>query len=150
MEIKFRRAIYSDISVLAECRIKQLKSEGASSQNDILKNIADYYRTAMADGSFIAWVAVAENRVVATSGICFYKKPPYFQNKSGTLGEICSVFTEEEYRRKGLAKKLLGHIADEARKRGVSFLRVSASKMGANLYKSAGFTKAENFYTKKV
>jgi len=117
MNIEFRKATNSDIGRLAIIRQKQLKEAGAISEIDISKNITDYFNAAMADNTFVAWVATIEDKIISTAGISFQKKPPYYSNVFGLIGEICNVFTEKEYRRRGLAKKLLKHIVDEAKSR---------------------------------
>lgn len=150
MNVIFRKATIENIERLTTLRIKQLQEGEVTQDIDISKNIFDYYSRAMSDDSFLAWVAVIDNAIVATCGVSFQKKPPYYSNTSGLLGEICSVYTEKEYRRRGLAKKLLQYITDEARSRGVFALRVSASKMGESLYKNFGFIKAENFFVLQI
>lgn len=149
MNIEFRKAEISDIEKLTEFRQKLLAEDGAPNK-DITENILNYFQSAFKDNSFLAYVAVLNNIIISTCGIAFSKKPPYHSNKSGYIGEICNVYTEKEYRRKGLAKSLLKLTVAEAKNRGVNTLRVSASKMGGYLYKDFGFTKAENFYLLQI
>ncbi len=147
MDIVYRKATVNDIALLTAFRQKQLSEEGAAHAADIAENITGYFLTAMQEGSFTAWVAEADGKTVASCGMCFYKKPPYYQNVSGGLGEVCSVYTEKEYRRKGIAKTLLSRVMDEAAARGVYIIRVSASEAGSRLYRNFGFTQADNFFT---
>lgn len=149
-DIKFRKATAADISKLTELRQKQLTDEETAAPFDISKELSEYFSTAIRDNSFVAWVAVLDEKIISTCGIVFGRKPPYYQNTSGLLGEICNVFTEKNFRRQGLAKRLLQYITEEAKKRKVAVIRVSASKTGEYLYKDFGFVRAENFYTFKL
>ncbi|MDR2039669.1 MAG: GNAT family N-acetyltransferase [Bacteroidales bacterium] len=150
MEVIYRIATHADVKELVVLRMEQLLAEGSALDIDISKDLSGYYTSAIADGSFIAWVAEVNGKIVSTCGIAFSKKPPYYQNTSGLIGEVCNVFTEEGHRRKGFASHLLKIIVDEAKARRIGILRVSASKAGEYLYKDFGFIKAENFYTFKL
>jgi GNAT superfamily N-acetyltransferase len=146
MNFEFRKATVIDIPKLVELRQKQLTDEKTTAPFNISKELFDYFNSAIEDKSFFAWVAVLNEKIIATCGMSFGRKPPYFQNTSGMIGEVCNVFTEKEFRRQGLAKNLLQRIIDEAKERGVISIRVSASEVGKFLYKNFGFSKAENFY----
>ena len=64
--------------------------------------------------------------------------------------EIKSMRTSTSHLRKGVAKKLLKHILEEAKRRGYSRLSLETGSMGAfeparNLYADFGFTYCEPF-----
>ena len=52
----------------------------------------------------------------------FEQKPPYFGCPSGKIGLLSSMFTDPEYRRRGIAKELLSRVIDVARVAKLSFL----------------------------
>jgi GNAT superfamily N-acetyltransferase len=52
----------------------------------------------------------------------FVEKPPYFGCPSGKIGLLSSMFTDPEYRRRGIAKELLSRVIDVARVAKLSFL----------------------------
>ena len=56
----------------------------------------------MADGTFVSWIAVDEDKIVGTSGMSFVEKPPYFGCPSGKMGLLSSMFTNPNYRRMGI------------------------------------------------
>ena len=65
-------------------------------------------------------------------------------------GEIKSMRTSSLHLRKGIAKKLLHHILEEAKRRGYSRLSLETGSMEAfgparNLYATSGFTYCEPF-----
>ncbi len=68
----------------------------------------------MSDGTFVSWLALDGDRIVRTSGMSFVEKPPYFGCPSGKMGILSSMFTETEYRRKGIERELLSRVVDEA------------------------------------
>ena len=74
------------------------------------------------------------------------EKPPYFGNPSGKIGLLSSRYTVKEYRRQGIARQLLGKIVQEAKKKGCGAIQITASEMGALLYRDFGFQQNQNFF----
>ena len=104
----------------------------------------------MEEGTFISWLAVDGDRIVGTSGVSFVEKPPYFGCPSGRIGLLSSMFTDKEYRRRGIAKELLTRVVNEAREYGCGTVQITASDMGVLLYSDFGFVKNGNFMQYKL
>ena len=85
-------------------RIAQLKEEGAKSDLDIEPALTAYYQKHLADGTFVSWLAVDEERIIGTSGMSFVEKPPYYSNPTGKIGLLSSMYTNPAYRRQGIAE----------------------------------------------
>lgn len=45
----------------------------------------DYYKKHMADGTFVSWLALDNDKIIGTSGMSFVEKPPYFGCPSGKV-----------------------------------------------------------------
>ena len=131
-------------------RNNQLREEGATEDVDLAPALRDYYVRHMADGSFVSWIAMDGEKIVGTSGMSFVEKPPYFGCPSGKMGLLSSMFTDPDYRRKGIAKELLSRVVDEARKYGCGTVQITASDMGVLLYTSFGFVKNKNFMQYRI
>ena len=80
-----------------------------------------------------------------TSGMSFVEKPPYFGCPSGRIGLLSSMFTNPNYRRKGIAKELLSRVVSEAKEYGCGTVQITASDMGDKLYTDFGFKHNGNF-----
>lgn len=145
MAIKYKRLTEKELDIFVEMRISQLREEGAKEDIDLRPALRDYYNRHMADGTFVSWLAVDGDNIVGTSGMSFVEKPPYFGCPSGKLGLLSSMFTSQDYRRRGIAKELLSRVVNEARDYGCGTVQITASDMGVLLYTDFGFVKNGNF-----
>ena len=131
-------------------RISPLREEGATEDLNLVPALEDYYHRHMADGTFVSWLAVMDQRIVGTSGMSFVEKPPYFGCPTGRIGLLSSMYTDPEYRRMGIAKELLRRVVEEARAFGCGAVQITASDMGVLLYTDFGFVKNGNFMQYKL
>ena len=148
--ITYQRLTENELDTFIRMRIRQLREEGAKEDIDLVPALKDYYDRHMADGTFVSWLAVDGDRIVGTSGMSFVEKPPYFGCPSGKMGLLSSMFTDPDYRRKGIAKELLSRVIDEARDYGCGTVQITASDMGVLLYTDFGFVKNGNFMQYKL
>ena len=148
--IEYQRLTKNELAEFIRMRIRQLREEGAEEDIDLVPALQDYYNRHMDDGTFVSWLAVDGNRIVGTSGMSFVEKPPYFGCPSGKMGLLSSMFTEPEYRRRGIARELLDRVINEARDYGCGTVQITASDMGVLLYKDYGFVKNGNFMQYKL
>ncbi|MGN0377980.1 MAG: GNAT family N-acetyltransferase [Butyrivibrio sp.] len=150
MVIEYKKLTPKELDTFIEMRINQLLEEGATEDIDLRPALRDYYERHMGDGTFVSWLAVDGDRIVGTSGMSFVEKPPYFGCPSGKIGLLSGMFTDREYRRKGIAKELLTRVVDEARSFGCGTVQITASDMGVLLYTDFGFVKNGNFMQYKL
>ena len=150
MEIVYRRLTEDDLDTFIDMRITQLREEGATEDIDLKPALRDYYKHHMADGTFVSWLALDGDKIIGTSGMSFVEKPPYFGCPSGRIGLLSSMFTNPDYRRKGIARELLHRVVGEAREYGCGAVQITASDMGVKLYTAYGFVHNNNFMQYKL
>ena len=150
MNIIYKRLTEKELNTFIEMRIDQLREEGAKEEIDLAPALKQYYMRHMADGTFVSWLAFDGNKIIGTSGMSFVEKPPYFGCPSGKIGLLFSMFTNPDYRRKGIAKELLSRVVNEAREYGCGTIQITASDMGVKLYTDFGFVHNENFMQYKL
>ena len=145
MEIQYKKLTDNELDTFIDIRIKQLREEGATEDIDLKPALRDYYERHMADGTFVSWIALDEDKIIGTSGMSFVEKPPYFGCPNGKIGLLSSMYTSNEYRRQGIAKELLTRVVKEAKDYGCGAVQITASDMGVLLYTDFGFRKNGNF-----
>ena len=103
-----------------------------------------------ADGKYIGWLASPKTeleRIVAGAGVQLREVPPHPQPDtkgkidivSGRQAIIQNVYTEPEWRKRGLAALLIERIIDWTREQGIDSLVLHASDEGRAVYERLGF-----------
>jgi len=141
--MKFRKAVADDIPALAALRVEFLTEANGTpfSEESLLRSsITDYLTRHFSDGSFAAWVALANEEICGTSGLAFYELPPSHSNPTGKIGYIMNMYTKKEYRHKGIASVLFEKMLDEGKCAGVGKFILNATHDGKGLYEKYGFT----------
>lgn len=105
MNIHYKKLTENELDKFIEMRILQLREEGAKEDIDLVPALKDYYNRHMANGTFVSWLALENDKIIGTSGMSFVEKPPYFGCPNGRVGLLSSMYTEPGYRRKGIAKE---------------------------------------------
>ena len=101
-------------------------------------------------GQYIGWLASSPNspgKIVAGAGVQLREVPPHPQPDakgkidivSGRQAIIQNVYTEPEWRRRGLAALLIKMIIDWTREQGIDSLVLHASDEGRAVYQRLGF-----------
>ena len=147
---EFTRDHEKELNTFIDMRINQLREEGAKEEIDLAPALKQYYMRHMADGTFVSWLAFDGDKIIGTSGMSFVEKPPYFGCPSGKIGLLSSMFTNPDYRRKGIARELLSRVVEAAREYGCGTVQITASDMGVKLYADFGFVHNENFMQYKL
>lgn len=143
--VEYRKLTLEDLDTFINMRINQLQEEGAEATTDLKPALEDYYKRHIQDGTFVSWIATDNNKIIATSGMSFVEKPPYYSCPTGKIGLLSSMFTDKNYRRQGIAKKLLDKVVQEAKSYGCGTIQITASDMGTLLYADYGFKYNHNF-----
>jgi GNAT superfamily N-acetyltransferase len=143
--IEYRKAGTDDIDMLATMRVSFLcegKDNTEDEKNALLDNIKQYFYKSIKDGSFIAWIAVDGDKIVATSGLSIYVVPPNRACPSGKTAYISNMYTVPEYRFRGIATKLFALTVDEAKSQSCERILLNATDMGRPIYEKYGFEDA--------
>ncbi len=148
--MNYRKANIDDIRCLVELRKKQLIDEGCYSDTNIDDELERYFSGGITNNTLVVWLALEEDYIIGTAGVCYFQYPPSFTNPTGKIAYITNVYTRDEYRKQGVATKLLELIMEEVKNEGCRFARLHASKQGKGLYEKIGFADAQGFMSKKM
>lgn len=145
----FERASIADMDKLVKLRIEYLTEDFGDISNDQLTQICEklpsYYRKHLNNDLFV-YICRADDDIVSCCFLCVTEKPssPSFLN--GKTGTVLNVYTKPEYRRKGIAGKLLKLLLSDSEKMGLDYVELKATDSGYNLYRSIGFEDVVSKY----
>jgi GNAT superfamily N-acetyltransferase len=148
-----RLATLADLELISWHRARMFRDMG-----DLPPELFEAFRAQSKDrlhrmfeqGEYIGWLISPENkpeRIVAGAGVQLREVAPHPLTKpngeiaiaKGRQALIINVFTEPEWRRRGLAALLIKRIIDWSREEGIDSLVLHASDEGRPLYERLGF-----------
>jgi GNAT superfamily N-acetyltransferase len=141
-----RRAGQADIPILA--RHRRLMFEEMLAAQMVGYAAADVAQMAPAYETYLgqhlgaalqAWLAELNGRVAASGSVLLYAWPPRPGDSTGQAALLHSIYTETEFRRAGLARRLTQTMIAACRTAGIKTISLHASRAGQPLYESLGF-----------
>lgn len=142
MKIIFRKAVVGEVDALVKARLNFLGEVNQLTDEDkmlLQETNRRYFMDSVQNGSYVAYIAVLDEKIVGTSGITFYNVPPNKKCPSGKVAYISNIFTCKEHRGRGIASKLFTLLVEEAKGLGYEKLLLNATDMGRPLYEKFGF-----------
>lgn len=116
-----------------------------------IENLTKKYYLKYINKSLFVFGIYEDKKLVSIAGLELIKRlpTPKINNLNSDIGYICSVYTKEEYRRKGYALMLLNEIVHFASSKGISRFQLSTHNPKAiKLYEKLGFHKNETMMSK--
>ena len=126
--LRQRRAMYEDMDY-----------RDAAALDAMVSLSAGYLARALADGSFRAWLALADHRAVGGGAVIISPWPAHAYDLQCRRVTILNVYIYPEYRRRGIARRIMQTIIDWCKREGFARVDLHASEDGRNLYESLGF-----------
>ena len=149
-----KRAAVGDAGLLAEMRLEMRRERETAvcriPEAEFYRNNLEFFRARIADGSFISYLVWDGDRAVGCSGLSLQVHPPTYANPTGKHGYITNIFTRPAWRRRGVAKMLVGVLIEAARAEGCAQLFLNASPMGRQVYIDCGFEPVDGEMTLKL
>ena len=145
----FEKSDIDDLDSLVMLRIAYLLEDHGTIPQEQLTKISEklpvYFRKHLNNDLFV-YTAKSENEIISCCFLIVTEKPSNLSFINGAVGTVMNVYTKPEYRRKGLAGKLLKMLLADSEKMGLDFVELKAADSGYNLYKSIGFEDAVSKY----
>ena len=142
-EFVYKRATVEDIADLVLSRLQVLKTVFHLNETANMEQIKEaslaYYKEALANETHTAYLVYDGESVIGAGGICYYEVMPMPYNTSGKRAYIMNMYTAEQYRRRGIAGKVLDLLLADAKQKGVLQVSLSATELGKPVYKKRGF-----------
>ena len=145
----YEKANSDDINDLVKLRIEYLLEDYDEIPQNKLTTITDslpaYFSNHLNKDLFV-FVCRIENIIVSCCFLYISEKPPNPVFINGKTGIILNVYTKPQFRRKGIAGKLIKLLLAESEKLHLDFVELKATDSGYSFYKSLGFEDATSKY----
>jgi GNAT superfamily N-acetyltransferase len=146
MALTIGQATVADIGALEQLRMDYLKEDFGELTNEqkemLLAEIDPYLRWHLGTGLMVFVARDDEAGIVSCAWLLLIEKPPSPRFPHGRTGTLFNVYTAPEFRRRGLASRVMGALIEDARIRHLDLLELNATEDGYPLYRSLGFRNA--------
>ncbi len=143
--ITIKKAEIGDLFYVLDLRREMLAEINVCDQDifdgEFMEKSEDYFRHE--DQTTV--LAYEDDEVIGCATICYIKVMPTYNHPTGSRAHIMNVYTRVEYRRRGVAHKMVSALIDEAIERGVTRVTLDSTESGKPLYEALGFDSAKEF-----
>ena len=105
----------------------------------MLSTCAPYLVDALTNHSFRSWLAFCDSRFVGGGAVVISPWPSHPYDLECRRATILNVYVYPEFRRQGIARRLMRMMVDWCRQQKFAAVYLHASKDGRHLYQSLGF-----------
>ncbi len=148
MDLIYKKADISDIDILMETRIEVLRAANQLpaevDMSEVRHESCVYYKRALNDNTHTAYLVYDGDTVVGAGGVSFFQVMPTYHNPSGNKAYIMNMYTHPDYRRQGIAFKVLDMLVKECRERKITAVSLEATESGRTLYEKYGFIEMKH------
>jgi len=138
-EIAIREATRGEAAIILHQRRSMFRDmgEGTVEELDRMVEVASPW---LADGSYRHWLALdASGRVAGGGGVLLSPWPANPRDPCRQRAVILNVYTEPEFRRRGIARQIMLAILAWVEGHGFRSVNLHASDEGRQLYEKLGF-----------
>lgn len=147
--MKYRKATKQDIEKLIGIRIEYLLEDFGEltkgQSNEINNQLSDYFINHL-DKDLIIYIAEKNKEIISSVFLVIMEKPANPNFLTGKTGTILNVYTKPEYRKQGIAGRLINRVIEDAREMNLSYIDLRSTHNGEGLYRKIGFVEEQNKY----
>ncbi len=143
MEIKKTNA--DDIETLIDIRLEMLRVVNNLPEDaEFDKVLVDRSREYFLKGNQTTVIAIDGGKVIGCASLSYINLMPTYDHPTGKRAHLMNVYTNKDYRRQGIGKKMIELLIDEAKSKGCTEISLDATEQGRLLYTHLGFTANNN------
>jgi GNAT superfamily N-acetyltransferase len=142
-EFTIREVVPSEAAIILHHRRSMFRDMGEGTIEELdgmVKVAGPWLDRALADGSYRHWVALDNSgRIVGGGGVLLCPWPANPKDPCTQRAVILNIYTEREFRKRGIARLVMMAIIDWVKSKGFRAVNLHASKEGRTLYEKLGF-----------
>ncbi|WP_296014743.1 GNAT family N-acetyltransferase [uncultured Treponema sp.] len=142
--VQIRKATASDIDALMKSRCRTMGDVcGFCDDYEFSAEFMEATKEYFLHGDGTTVIATDDSagtpQIVGNATLCYTNLMPTFSHPGGKRAHLMNVHVEKEFRRKGIARKMIELLIDEAKELGVTEISLDATDDGRKLYKTMGW-----------
>ena len=138
--IEFRIATAGDIDLMMSSRLEMLHIvNDLSSDYEFSDDLINYSREYFLNGDQTTVRALDGQTVIGCASMSYMTIMPTFSHPTGKRAHLMNVYTNSNYRRQGIARRMVTMLIDDAWRKGATEISLDATESGRPLYESLGF-----------
>lgn len=142
--INIMKATDRELDKVINTRLEMLKvvnhlSKDAAFSEDFINSTKEYFKSPCQT----TVLAFNGEVVIGCATICYIKLMPTVDHPGGARAHIMNVYTQADYRRQGIALRMMEMLIQEAKEKGVTEISLDATAEGKPLYQKCGFVTSQ-------
>ena len=144
-KIIYRKTTKADMKILMKLRLEMLREvNGLSGEYAYDEKFISESRRYFESGEQTTVIASDGETLVGCASLSYTWIMPTFSHPTGNRAHLMNVYTRADYRKRGISKKMVEILIDEAKVNGVTEISLDATEMGRPLYESLGFKASDS------
>jgi GNAT superfamily N-acetyltransferase len=143
VEFKISIAKVEDTELLVKHRLSMwddIRPELRKQAQELEEPTRWWIKKKLSEGKLVGFIAKTKTGLVAGSGcIWIREQPPSLMNPRLEAPYLMSIYTEDDLRKKGVARLIVQSAIDWCKERGYSTITLHSSEAGFPLYAALGF-----------
>lgn len=143
--MEIRKTNANDIETLMGIRLEMLRVVNNLSADAVFdKVLVDCSREYFLHGNQTTVLAIDGGKPIGCASISYINIMPTFDHPTGKRAHLMNVYTNKDYQRQGIGRKMVVLLIDEAKSKGCTEISLDATEQGRFLYNQLGFTANES------
>lgn len=139
--MEIRKTNADDIETLIAIHLEMLRVvNNLSGDVEFDKVLVDCSREYFLYGDQTTVIAIDGEKAIACASVSYINIMPTYDHPTGKRAHLMNVYTNKDYRRQGIGKKMVELLIDEAKSKGCTEISLDATEQGRFLYTQLGFT----------
>ncbi len=139
--IQIRKPTDADIDALIKSRCRTMRevcgfSEDYEFSTEFMEATKEYFLHDDGTNALAIGNSCEPVQIIGNATLCYTNMMPTFSHPSGKRAHLMNVHVEKEFRRKGIARRMIELLADEAKEHGVTEISLDATDDGRKLYEA--------------
>ena len=138
--IEYRIADKQDIDQVMEIRLEMLlEVNNLSEQYQYADDFVSASREYFLNGDQTTVLAIDDGKAIGCASICYINVMPTFSHPTGQRAHLMNVYTSKNYRKQGIAERMVNMLLREAWERGATEISLDTTEVGRPFYRKLGF-----------